>query len=143
MPFYNVKKSFNSSSPEKVLVAARKVITALTGNSVFINPKPSVANLIDQATHLEKAISQANNRGNITLSIVSSERTNMIAMLSEVAESISLAAQGNKADILAAGFEPARQYGKVHFPVQVQSHEVIYNHDADNLLLRWRLNIGI
>ncbi len=143
MPFYNVKKSFGNFSAEKLLTTSRKVITSLRGSTVFSDPKPSIDNLIDQAALLEKAISQGNNRGNITLSIVNGERANMLAMLSDLADYVSITANGNKKDILSAGFETTRHRGEAPLPAPIQHHEEIYAQQPDFLLLNWKLSIGI
>ncbi len=143
MPFYNVKKSFSNFSAEKVLTTSRKVITSLRGSTVFSDPKPSIDNLIDQATLLEKAISQGNNRGNITLSIVNAERANMLAMLSDLADFVSVTSNGNKKDILSSGFETTKYRVKTQLPAPIQQHEEIYSRQPGTLLLNWKLSIGI
>ncbi len=142
MRFYNAKKSFNNFSAVKVLATAKKVIHSLLGNSAFTDPKPSLTNLIDQATLLENAINQSASRNIISLSIISAERKNTIAMLSEMADYVSITANGNKASIHSAGFETTRYRGKI-LPGPMQQNQENENYQPTSFLLSWKLKIGI
>jgi hypothetical protein len=143
MPFYNAKKSFSSFSAVKVLAIAKKVITSLSGNPAFTEPKPSLANLIDQATLLENAINQSASISSISLSIINAERKNTIAMLSEMADYVSITANGHKVSIHSAGFETTRYRGKIPLPGPLQHHQENNSYEPISLLMSWKLKIGI
>jgi hypothetical protein len=109
-----IVSSFNYGRDGDLVNESGKVIQDMTKNvTLFPNPIPSVAELIQAKEKYEVALYNAKGKDTVMVSIKNDERAVLRALLNQMAEYVTSVAKGDRTILLASGFSLARSKGEV------------------------------
>jgi hypothetical protein len=111
--FRKIVRTYKRMTDAAVLPFAQNVYNKVNGNPLFPTPTPDMPTLLTAITNYSDALSAALNRDREKVALKNSAKFALISMLDELANYITLVANGNLDTILAAGFEVNKIPGTV------------------------------
>ncbi len=164
MSKFKVVKNFDRVSDATLLTITEGIIRALTGNSYYPLPVPTLIELTNQKIKFENALSAAADGGKTLTAAKNRERLELKKCLYLLAIYVESTALGNEAQLLSSGFEvyntkrskrpvPAMPYGlkltdgnhsgsikaKVMPVLYADGYEWRYSQDEFGADMQWQL----
>jgi hypothetical protein len=111
--FRRIVKNYKRKADSKLLPFAQNVHDKTSASSVLPNPVPTMATLLSGITTYSNALTAALNRDRELVAIKNTAKANLVALLDELADYVTLVAQGNLDVILSSGFHANKIPGTV------------------------------
>ena len=105
MSKFKVVKNFDRVSDATLLTITEGIIRALTGNSYYSSPLPTLIELTNQKIKFENALAATTNGGKTFTAIKKKERAELQKCLYLLAGYVENTAFGNEVQLLSSGFE--------------------------------------
>ena len=102
-----VSKNFsrNKYSDLELSELTKKIITGMTGNESFPTPIPTLEALTTAKTAFDSAVEQADGGSRYDTMVKNQSRTELTTLLSNLADYVQFAAEGNEVVIASSGFK--------------------------------------
>ena len=108
-----ILRTFNHGRDGDLVTIAHRVVLSLKENASFPNP-PQPLTVLEQALEEYRlALSNAVSRDKALVAVKNEKRTNLRALLAEMADYVNSVSNGNKALLLNSGFDCARERGGI------------------------------
>ncbi|MEA3188190.1 MAG: hypothetical protein QOD99_2020 [Chthoniobacter sp.] len=106
--FARVALSFTRKNDTKFIAFTRNVLTLMTGNATCPNPTPSLPTVTDSVDGFETAVHDALNGGRIEIATRNAARSELLALMRQLAAYVQVACNADLLALLSSGFEPVR-----------------------------------
>lgn len=111
--FRRIIKSYKRKADSNLLTFSQNVYDKTSASAVLVNPTPTMASLLAGITTYSVALAAAVSRDRLQVAIKNTARAALIVLLDELADYVTLVAQGNLDVILDSGFDPNKIAGSV------------------------------
>ena len=115
-----IKTNFGKRPDGKLIVLTHTIIDSMTGNTNFLTPQPTLANLATALDEFETAVSAASTGGAMQKTIRDQKKEVLAELMEKEAIYVTLVSDGDVAKLQSSGFELTKIPGPIG-PVEAKN----------------------
>lgn len=117
---------------------ARHILTQMAGNSNFPTPTPTLVVVTAKADAFETALSEAGNRDKVKVAIKNKRKEELIAVLNQLFDYVSLTGNGDITILTSSGFPLAKDKNPVGDMPKIEKLKVVDGDGAGEVHLNFK-----